>query len=249
MKIRKQGHPNNRKGKSNIEYYGKKRAKEISNKISNSCKGRTKGISYELRYGKNKSKQIKRKIKQNHVDISGNKNPMFGKHFSNESKMKMSIAKKGKYNGKNNPMYKISIKQRLINKYGKKDGLIKYKETIVKKNKTIRLKTIKRIEENKNNGYQIQPGYNSNACQIIENYGKEHGYNFQHAMNSGEYYIKDLGYWIDGYDKEKNTVIEYYEKYHKKREKKDKQRIQEIKEFLNCKIIIIRQWTNKIEII
>ena len=35
----------------------------------------------------------------------GKNNPMYGKHFSEESKAKMSLAKKGKYNGENNPMY------------------------------------------------------------------------------------------------------------------------------------------------
>ena len=35
--------------------------------------------------------------------MSGENNPMFGKHFSEETKAKMSEAKQGKYDGENNP--------------------------------------------------------------------------------------------------------------------------------------------------
>jgi hypothetical protein len=86
---------------------------------------------------------------------------------------------------------------------------------------------------------KFKPNFNPKACQIIEEYGKQHGYNFQHALNGGEYYIKELGYWIDGYDKEKNIVIEYYEKYHNitKIKNRDKKRKKEIIKFLKCKFI------------
>jgi hypothetical protein len=92
-----------------------------------------------------------------------------------------------------------------------------------------------------------QPRFNPNACKIIEQYGLENGYNFQHALNGGEFYIKDLGYFVDGYDKEKNVVIEYYEKHHNNQIEKDMYRIQQIKQKLNCKIIIIN-YQNNIEI-
>lgn len=81
--------------------------------------------------------------------------------------------------------------------------------------------------------------FNPIACQIIEEYGKEHGYNFQHALNGGEYYIKELKYWLDGYDEEKNVVIEYMEKHHKLTKEKDIKRKELIIKFLNCKFIEI----------
>jgi hypothetical protein len=59
---------------------------------------------------------------------------------------------------------------------------------------------------------RITPYYNPNACKIIDEYGKANGYNFRHAENGGEY--KVLRYSLDGYDKEKNVVIEYDEKHH-----------------------------------
>lgn len=81
------------------------------------------------------------------------------------------------------------------------------------------------------------PNYNKEGCLIIEEYGQKHGYNFQHAENGGEIYLENLGYWLDGYDRDKNVVIEYMEKHHRYRTKKDKQRKKEIIEFLNCKYI------------
>jgi len=93
---------------------------------------------------------------------------------------------------------------------------------------------------------QMYPNYNSEACKIIEEYGKQHGYNFQHAENGGEFHIKELGYWVDGYDKEKNVVIEYYEKQHQqpKHKTKDLQRQKEIINLLKCEFIIL--WYNKL---
>ncbi len=58
------------------------------------------------------------------------------------------------------------------------------------------------------------PSFNPNACKIIDEYGQKNGYNFQHALNGGEIFVKDLVVWLDGYDKENNIVIECYEPFH-----------------------------------
>lgn len=105
-----------------------------------------------------------------------------------------------------------------------------------RKNK--RIAHLKRIE---NLGIKVFPNFNNDSILIIEQYGKDHGYNFQHAKNDGEYHIKELGYFVDGYDKNKNVVIEYYETAHGYIEKieKDKIRKQEIIDFLKCEFIEI----------
>jgi len=64
-------------------------------------------------------------------------------------------------------------------------------------------------------------------------------------MNGGEYFIEELGYWLDGYDKEKNVGIEYYEKAHKYFIEKDEIRINKIKNHLDCDIIILKEWKKK----
>lgn len=113
----------------------------------------------------------------------------------------------------------------------------------------MRISSIKRIEKVKMNGGQMFPGYNRQSIPIIEQYGKEHGYNFQHAENGGEFRIPELGYWVDGYDKENNIVIEYYEDRHKETETRDTRRIIEIINTLGCDLHIIKEWDNNVEII
>jgi len=108
-----------------------------------------------------------------------------------------------------------------------------------KNNKIIQKIRLKAIKRKKIQGNGFQPNYNPEACKIIEQYGKEHGYNFQHAENGGEYHIKELGYFVDGYDKEQNVVIEYYEPFHKKQTDRDERRKQEIIDHLGCKFIIL----------
>lgn len=54
--------------------------------------------------------------------------------------------------------------------------------------------------------------YNVNACKYIDKLNEEKGWNLQHALNGGE--IKLFGYYVDGYDKERNIVFEYDEPKH-----------------------------------
>lgn len=111
--------------------------------------------------------------------------------------------------------------------------------------KKLRLLHIERIKKSIKNGNQIYPFYNSKSIPIIEEYGKKYDYKFQHAENGGEHYIKELGYWVDGYDKNKNVVVEYDEKHHFNSngtlKEKDIRRQKEIEEFLGCKFIRIKE--------
>jgi len=110
--------------------------------------------------------------------------------------------------------------------------------------KRIRKKTIKRIEENNLNGNQLIPNFNKFACNLFDKISEKKHIHIQHAMNGGEFYIKKLGYWVDGYDKENNVVYEYDELKHfnknGKLKKKDKTRQQEIVNYLKCKFIRIK---------
>ena len=101
-----------------------------------------------------------------------------------------------------------------------------------------------RIKQIKERHGQATPNYNPEACKFIEEYGRKHGYNFQHAENGGEFHIRELGYWIDGYDAQQNVVIEVDEPHHYKNgrlRKKDATRQQEIEEHLGCKFIRIKE--------
>jgi len=98
----------------------------------------------------------------------------------------------------------------------------------------MRKSAIKRVKRQ----YGNMISYNPQSIPIIEQYGKENGYNFQHAENGGE--IEVCGYLVDGYDKDKNVVIEYYEKHHNRKIQKDLERQLAIMNELKCKFIIIK---------
>jgi hypothetical protein len=108
-----------------------------------------------------------------------------------------------------------------------------------------RLITVEKIEKQICNGGQITPAYNINSISILEEVAKKLGIkDLQHAENGGEYHIKDLGYWVDGYSKEKNIVIEIDEQHHFNKDgslkEKDIIRQREIEELLKCKFIRIK---------
>ena len=108
-----------------------------------------------------------------------------------------------------------------------------------------RIKSITRIEENKLNGYQLCPNFNKEACKVFDEIMINENIFIQHAMNGGEYYIKELGYWVDGYDKENNVVYEFDEEHHFDKhgnlKEKDKIRQKEIEYFLKCTFIRIKK--------
>jgi hypothetical protein len=148
-----------------------------------------------------------------------------------------SCASRESSTGESNPMYGKKHSEETKEKIRlKRMEQITTAETRAKMSKS----QGKRVHDNK-----WQPQYNPSSIPIIEQYGKEYGYNFKHAENGGEFYIEELGYWVDGYDSEQNVVIEYDESRHFNKngelKEKDKIRQKEITDLLNCKFIRIRE--------
>lgn len=136
-------------------------------------------------------------------------------------------------NPSSDPCNKLKISNRMKENNPVKDPLVVTKIRIAHQNQRNKLDPTG----------QAAPMYNPNAISIIEHYGKENGYNFQHAENGGEFYIKELGYWVDGYDKENNIVIEFDEPHHFQNgqlKQKDIIRQEQIIKFLNCNFIRIK---------
>jgi hypothetical protein len=194
-----------------------------------------KTIVYESIEGYNRA------IKRNSVCASCTS---YGRKASKETKIKQGKSRK-KYllenpkanSGKNNPMYGKCSYKVWLEKYGKEEA---DKRDRIRRKKTGRATKISRINKRIKDNNFIWPNYNSDACKIIDKYGKENDYNFQHALNGGE--IRIGQYWVDGYDKENNVVIEYYEKHHYKNNKLNKNTINrenDIIEQSNCKLIRI----------
>lgn len=189
-----------------------------------------KRISESLK-GHSVSNETRIKISEKSKGISRWKNG-----FSEEHRNKIKEKRKfQEFSKKTCEKMSKKAKLRIGNKnpfYGKKHS----NET----RKKIRLSLIETL---KKRYALVFPNYNISSIPILKNKAKELGIvDLQHAENGGELYIKELGYWVDGYSKEKNTVIEYYEKRHLKQIEKDKQRKQEIMNLLNCKFIEIKEW-------
>ena len=115
------------------------------------------------------------------------------------------------HSGENSPMFGRTHTKEAKEKMSKAK---KDKPKSEEHKRKCRVSALKRIERNLREGYQLTPFWNPVACDLIEQYGSTNGFNFQHAGNGGEYHIKYLGYFVDGYDKEKNVAIEIDEPKH-----------------------------------
>lgn len=184
---------------------------------------KTKKKISELLKGKCRSEEIKKKISESHK----------GKILSSQHKNKLSISHLGIKRFPHTEETKEKISKSL-------KGRICSEEHV----KNMRTSRITNIQRDKFNGNQMYPAYNPDACKLIDEYGNTNGYNFQHAENGGEHHIKELGYWVDGYDKKRNVVIEVDEKKHFDRKgnlkEKDVMRQKEIQSHLNCEFIRIK---------
>lgn len=150
--------------------------------------------------------------------------------------------------------YRNRIEKTNLIKYGAINPLSRGTISFEKKNKTVKKKYgVDNVFQHPEVKEKIRlsgafkslfPNYNIKAIPIIEEYGKKYGYNFQHAENGGEYYVDGLGYYLDGYDNEKNVVIEIDESHHFNKDGSLKQsdviRQEKIEKLLSCKFIRIK---------
>lgn len=107
--------------------------------------------------------------------------------------------------------------------------------------KKLRLKFIEKL---KLIDKKFHPPYSKKGCEHFNKLMSQNGINIQHAENGGEFYIEELGYWVDGYDKENNVVYEWDDPRHfigNELLEKDKKRQKEIEEFLGCTFVRIKQ--------
>ena len=159
---------------------------------------------------------------------------------SKTGKNNPSYGKRGKDSyiyGENNPAKRIEVRNKISKTITEKWKDESYRLKCVKG----RLFYIDKIR--KRNG-QITPNYNPSSIPILEQKANELGVtDLQHAESGGEFYIKELGYWVDGYSSSKNIVIEYYEKWHKYKQERDERRKAEIINHLGCEFIEI--WENQ----
>jgi len=195
----------------------------------------------------------------------GCNNPFFGKHLSDKHRLKLSAA----FSGENNPMFglygarhpkygisrgsveKHSLKSRLqMSKTHRKNGATNGNKNPAKRpdvRRKIRLSVLKHIRENI--GTDLRPTFNPRACKYIDGLNQKHGWNLKHALNGGEYFISDLGFWVDGFDQKRNIIFEYDEPKHYGVDgflkERDVNRMTEIKNHLGCQFFRYNERENK----
>ncbi len=86
--------------------------------VNNKTKGLVKGeykrfIQWHQSRGKHNSQETRKKISENHADISGSNNPMWGKKFSKEHRDKISKANKGKIAWNKGKKWSEEVKQKI----------------------------------------------------------------------------------------------------------------------------------------
>lgn len=148
---------------------------------------------------------------------------------------------KEKISGNNNPMRNPMYVEKF--KVSKRKFLNSEKGVVFRQNASNNLRELL-----KQPGCSLQksfiPAYNKIACiyfDLLNNYNNWNGY---HALNGGEFYIKELGYWVDYYEPNLNLVIEWDEPGHYIDgilKNSDIERQIKIVEHLNCTFVRINE--------
>lgn len=174
--------------------------------------------------------------------ISGKNAHFYGMKHTNETKEKMSKIHKGKI---------ISLEQRMRISKTCKDRKINVGDSNgmkrLENRRKVRLTTIKNLIE-KYGG--ITPSFNLKSIEYFDKLNTENQWNLQHAKNGGEVYLKEIGFWLDAYDKDKNVVVEYDEKKHYtvsgELKVKDINRMNEIVNHLKCSFYRFNEKSNSL---
>ncbi len=191
-------------------------------------------------------RHVLNRLKEVGVDTSQDEAWNKGRAWSEEYKEKMSKIRKGKTWEE---IYGEEREQRLRENNGEKISKAKMGHEVSKETRRkLRKARIEQLKEIKGEG-QLSPCYNLDSIEIIEQLGDKLNCSFQHAENEGEFFIEELGYWVDGYDENKNIVLEYDEDFHFKNGKlqeSDQKRMNEIINYLNCGFIRVKEESGKI---
>jgi len=243
----------------NNHFYGKKHSDLSKYKQSQSKVGMYSGKNNPM-YGKSvldiwikkygiddALKRFEKMVEKQKLMSSGEKNSMYGKSVLDIWVEKYGIEEANNLYDK----WILNIKSSLNSLYqGENGNIIKEKISKSLKNrlvtdehrKNLRISQLNYISKKlKLNGNKMVPHFNIYACGLFDKISELKNVNIQHALNGGEFYIKDLGYWVDGYDEKNNVVYEYYEHEHNKKIERDLIRENEIKLHLNCDFKIIKE--------
>ena len=208
---------------------GYKHSEESRRKMSEAHKGKPSGA-----LGHHWSEETKRKMR---IAQKRTNHPP----HSEESKLKISIAHKGKILSEEHKR-KISESHRIENLSEESRHNISIaqrgKKHIPHSEKTKRKLRIARIKYLTEIFGSDSGSVGRNEKQILDEQEKKDGAKILRQWNTG------IGYIVDGYCPETNTIYEVYEKPHSKPMKMEKDKIRQVEicTHLGCKFIII--WDN-----
>lgn len=174
-------------------------------KYKRNCPSCGREVTYAFYQGLYKAKTQNRVC--NSCRVSGNKNPMFGIRLTGN--LNPMFGKTG-FGGKTHTLQTKEILHTINSgpnhpQYGTSHSSERrHKQRLYHINK-LRLLGIFP-------GSGMKKTYNPNACMFMDKLNKQLGTNFQHAKNGGE--VELYGFFVDGYDKEKNIIFEYDERRH-----------------------------------
>lgn len=147
-----------------------------------------------------------------------------GKKYSEETKQKMSMAKIGKSlsdehcrkismsnSGENHPMFGKHHSEEMKRKQSERYRGAKLSEETKRK---LRIKT---IEQHKKNGISF-PAIDKGSSEYFKQLNENEGFHIKYPNIE----IKDLGYFVDGYDPTLHAIFEYDTKTHNSKRYKEK---------------------------
>ena len=156
-----------------------------------------------------------------------------GRHHTNKTKKKIRKTLIFGLNSRVGKTYREIYGNKKSKEIRKK--LVKSHTGITQTEESNRKRRIYKVNEIKKHGIWFTIG--KHETQLLNEQEK-----IDNCKIQRQYVLNDLGYCVDGYCPETNTVYEVYEKRHLQHITEDLQRQKNIQNYLKCKFIIIRDY-------
>lgn len=181
--------------------------------------------------------EYKEKLK---IKMTGDKNPFYGKHHNEDTKKILSKPKTLEH--------KIKLSISLKGKKSKLKGKVISDES----RRKMRISAINRIKRDRCVESSMCPSVNKKETSYFEILDKDRGWDGIFYLKNGkkeQFFIKELGYFVDYYEPKLNIVVEYDETSHYNEDwslkEKDVIRQNEIIDNLKCKFYRYNASLNK----
>ena len=154
-----------------------------------------------------KSKEYKEKMSDSLKEKWKNsEHPSAGKKLTDDHKKRISETAKNNPNfGMRNKKHSKESKEKMSKA---RKGKIRIQSDEEKRLRRVHLK------EKFDKFEKWHPNFNHKACEYFENFDEENNTKGLYAMSGGEYYIEELGYWVDYINHDLKLIIEWDESKH-----------------------------------